>query len=168
MVAQLLAPDMRAGLIDGLPMVRAFIARQVPPGDVDDVLQDVALRLQLCASRDPIDNGGGYLFQVARSVVFDRRRRDATRLRARHETLSDQHHPADPLSPARVAEGREQLARAMAALQALPERTRQIFMLHRFERMRYAEIAAQLNISVSAVEKHIMKAVRQLVEACAD
>ncbi len=38
-------------------------------------------------------------------------------------------------------------------------------MLHRFEEMSYPEIAERLSISVSAVEKHMMKALRRVLEA---
>ena len=44
----------------------------------------------------------------------------------------------------------------------LPERTRVVFLLHRFEELKYAEIARRLEISVSSVEKHMMEAMRQI------
>ena len=53
----------------------------------------------------------------------------------------------------------------MQDILALPERTRDVFMLHRFEQMSYPEIARAFGISVSAVEKHIIKALRRLTEA---
>ena len=46
----------------------------------------------------------------------------------------------------------------------MPERTRDIFVLHRFENISYGEIAMRMNISVSAVEKHIMKALKLLMD----
>lgn len=46
----------------------------------------------------------------------------------------------------------------MAALDSLGPRTREIFLLHRLDGLKYREIAAQLDITVSAVEKHIAKA----------
>jgi DNA-directed RNA polymerase specialized sigma24 family protein len=49
-------------------------------------------------------------------------------------------------------------------MEAMPVRTQEIFLLHRFEEMTYPAIAAALGISVSAVEKHIMIALRLLVE----
>jgi len=41
-------------------------------------------------------------------------------------------------------------------------RTRTIFILHRLEGRRYRDVAAQLGISVSAVEKHMVRAVQHL------
>lgn len=42
------------------------------------------------------------------------------------------------------------------ALLELPERTRVVFALNRYEEFTYQEIAMRLGVSVSAVEKHMM------------
>src|SRR5829696_8444613 len=60
--------------------LRPFIARRVPNGDVDDVLQEVFVRLQrgLPTLRDD-DRFTSWLFQIARNSVADH-----LRDRARH------------------------------------------------------------------------------------
>ncbi len=50
------------------------------------------------------------------------------------------------------------------ALQSLPEKCRQIFMLNRFEGLKYAEIAEKLGISVKTVETQMSKALKILKE----
>jgi RNA polymerase sigma factor (sigma-70 family) len=65
-------------------------------------------------------------------------------------------------TPERVLLDREALETVVDAIAALPPRTREVFVLHRFEEMTCNGIAEQLGISVSAVEKHIMKALREL------
>lgn len=55
-----------------------------------------------------------------------------------------------------------------AAVRNLPSRTRVIFTLIRFEDMSYKEVAETLNISVKAVEKEIMKALKILRSALKD
>ena len=59
-------------------------------------------------------------------------------------------------------------ARATAALLELPDRTRIIFVLRRLEGMKYSEIAHKLGISVSAVEKHMLRAMSYLTERMRD
>jgi RNA polymerase sigma-70 factor (ECF subfamily) len=71
-------------------------------------------------------------------------------------------------SPEHVLLGRERLARATAVLLELPERTRVIFVLRRLEGMKYLDIAARLGISVSAVEKHMERAVARLMEGAGE
>ncbi|MDI1296884.1 MAG: sigma-70 family RNA polymerase sigma factor, partial [bacterium] len=66
------------------------------------------------------------------------------------------------IGPDRILAGREALKTALAALERLPERTRTIFVLRRLEGMRYLEIARRLGLSVSAVEKHMVRAVAHL------
>ncbi len=58
---------------------------------------------------------------------------------------------------------RQSVAALKAALAELPERTQTVFVLHRFEGLRYGEIAVTLGISVSAVEKHMMRAMSHIV-----
>jgi RNA polymerase sigma factor (sigma-70 family) len=65
-----------------------------------------------------------------------------------------------PLERALLSE--EVLQRVHAALLQLNERTRDIFILSRLEQMKYSEIAAMLAVSVSAVEKHMIKALAHL------
>ena len=145
-----------------LPAVRRFLMTRAPADDVDDLLQDVALRMHTRRPQGDILNPEGYVFQVAQSVLADRARRDAVRQRSRHVTMEESDHPVEVRSPERVMLGREQWSRLVAAVGDLPERTRQAFVLHRFEEMNYAAIARHMGISVSAVEKHIMKAIRLL------
>lgn len=50
------------------------------------------------------------------------------------------------------------------ALEALPEKCRQIFELNRFDGLKYSEIAAKLEISVKTVENQMSKALKILRE----
>lgn len=53
-------------------------------------------------------------------------------------------------------------AHIKVAIDELPEQCRRIFILSRYEELRYAEIAAQLNISINTIENQISKALRIL------
>lgn len=54
------------------------------------------------------------------------------------------------------------------AMKALPAQCRLVFQLSRFEEMKYAEIAEQMNISVKTVENHMGKALKILREQLKD
>ena len=54
------------------------------------------------------------------------------------------------------------------ALQSLPERCREVFMLNRFDGLKYAEIAEKLGISVKTVEAQMSKALKILREQLVD
>lgn len=159
--------ETRAFLHNRLPALRAFFAQRAHVDDIDDMVQDVALRLHICSLGDTLENGRAYLYQVARSVVIDQQRRRRTRACGRHLHLSASHEPIEERCPERVLKGKQELALALQALNELPERTMRVFKLHRFERVSHAAIAADIGISVSAVEKHIMRATRHMESALA-
>lgn len=57
-------------------------------------------------------------------------------------------------------ETKELTQKMEAVLASLPEKCRQVFLLSRKEKLSNKEIADQLNISISTVEKHIVKALK--------
>ena len=58
--------------------------------------------------------------------------------------------------------------RIFDALQALPEKCREVFTLNRFEGLKYGEVAEKLGISVKTVEAQMSKALKILREKLAD
>ena len=148
-----------------IPALRKWLARRVAsPADIDDAVQDVWIRAHGHLASGDVVNAQAYLFQTAQSVLLDKARRATSRQQARHEPLEEHHHPVEGITPDRVLMGKDGVARVIGRLAELPERTRDIFVLHRFEGMSYGEIAKAHAVSVSAVEKHIMKALRFLIE----
>ncbi|CAA9483283.1 MAG: hypothetical protein AVDCRST_MAG91-133 [uncultured Sphingomonadaceae bacterium] len=127
-------------------------------------MQEVFTRIVARDSTRPVENLDGYVFQTAASVLADRGRRRWSRHADDHEEFDPAHHGDDQLDPERVLSGKESLRAATAALLSLPERTRTIFILHRLEGYKHREIAAQLGISVSAVEKQMIRAIQHLAK----
>lgn len=155
-------PAPAAPFLSYLGAIRSFLSKRVNPSDVDDMVQDVALKMHQRGTCEGIDNVEGYLFRVARNVMADHGRRSQARLDTQHEPLEDYHAPSPEPLPDRILSDRQDLDRTLEALDALPQRTRQAFFLHRFEDMSYAQIAQHMGISISAVEKNIMRAIRRL------
>jgi RNA polymerase sigma factor (sigma-70 family) len=145
-----------------VPGLRRYFLKRAAAADVDDLVQDVLLRLQAHCNGSPIEHLDRYLFTVAANVLSDRARRRAVRRETAHESLQEMHSPVEELTPERLLLDREALETVVAAIANLPPRTRDVFVLHRFEDMTCTDIAQQLGLSISAVEKHIMKALRVL------
>lgn len=59
-------------------------------------------------------------------------------------------------------DAREMNAAMIYTLEGLPERTREIFRLSRFEGLKYNEIASEMSISVKTVEANMGKALKAL------
>jgi RNA polymerase sigma factor (sigma-70 family) len=148
-------PNTRSGWLDLLRAVR----RAVGGADsAEDLLHSAFVRLSEYSARDGVDNPSGFLVRTAANLAVDERRRAQVRRESPIDigemlNLSD----GQPLHP-EVLAARERLEKVMAALDSLGPRTREIFLLHRLDGLKYREIAARLDITVSAVEKHIAKA----------
>nr|WP_237486660.1 sigma-70 family RNA polymerase sigma factor [Pelagerythrobacter marinus] len=147
-----------------LPL-RAFFARRLDSlEEVDDHVQEVFCRLCTLEEGKRPENPQAYVFQVAANLLRDRARRAMTRDAFTRQYALDNKDQVEELSPDRVLQGKQAVRALRAALEELPERTRTVFLLHRFEGYKYREIARRLGISASSVEKHMMSAIRHVVE----
>jgi RNA polymerase sigma factor (sigma-70 family) len=155
--------DIPGELTQLMPNLRAFLQRRAPQAEIDDLVQDVLLRVQNRQGGD-IDNMEAYVYQVAHSTLVDHARRNQVRHREQHVELTEDDHPADELSPERVLSGEEETRQLLAALRELPERTRDALLLVRYHGASYKLVAKKFGISVSAVEKHVMKAMAHLTQ----
>lgn len=140
----------------------SFFLRRVPdPSEAEDLTQEVFANL--AASREGATIGvDGYVFQTAANLLRDRQRREKVRSLHRTHLALDESANVEALEPPRVVAGRQALDEVAEALDELPTRTRAIFLLFRLEHMKQAEIAQLYGISVSAVQKHLLRAMAHL------
>lgn len=146
-----------------------FLRRVNDRAEAEDLTQEVFVRLVGQSQRLAPESASGFVFTVAANLLRDRSRRSVARQLQAHRSIDDHEHGSDVASslvedrgPERVLLGRETLQEALNALAELGERTRDIFVLFRLENMRQQEIAALYGLSVSAVEKHVVKAAAHL------
>ena len=144
-----------------LPLIAYFRRRVRSREEAEDLTQEVFLRLARRLDEEPIENPEAFLFRTAVNLLRDRSRRGKT-LASHMEELTHRAEAVEELSPERVVEGRQSLASVLRALDELDERTRDAFILHRLEGMRHAEIADLYGVSVSSVEKYLIKALAHL------
>ena len=144
------------------PALRRYFQKKAGAAEADDLVQTVFLNIQTRgAEAGQIENVEGYLFRTAANVLARRLGRDAWK----GDPLFEGLEPQDDLSPERALIAREQLERVIEALKTLPPRTRQAFILHRFEEMTYVSIARQMGITTISVGKLIKRALRKLGDA---
>jgi RNA polymerase sigma-70 factor (ECF subfamily) len=138
---------------------RYFERRRLTGADADDAVQEVFAKLAQRANLVEIEKIEAYIFEIAANVVTDHFRRSISRRSKAHDEYDDSLHASEDFSPERLYLGKEALLRLIQSLDELPERTRNIFILARLEHLTYPEISKRLCISVSAVEKHMVKAI---------
>ena len=151
------------------PALRRFFRKRTSqPADVDDLIQEVFARLAKRSTGGEIQQPEAYLLRAAGNVWRDSLRRRQTHADTEHGEYRDEHHAVENYSPERVLQVRQSIEHVITVLNALPDRTRQIFVLCRVEGMRHRTVAKRLGVSVSAVDKHMMKAIAYLAESLDD
>ncbi len=146
-----------------------FLRRVGSRAEAEDLTQQVFLRLFHGAERGDVENPAAFVFRIAANLLHDRRRtavRHGEHL-AIDEALLARFHGAgvEESTPERVLLAKESLAEVLRTLDALGDRTRDMFILFRLENMKQQDIAALYGCSRSTVEKHVMKAVLHLALA---
>ena len=134
--------------------------------DTEDLLQELWLKVSR-ATPGPIASPLSYIYRMANNLMLDRRRtthRDMRRDLQWGDAVDLGEVSAAP-SADRVIGARQRLEIADRALDALGERTATIFRRFRIDEIGQREIAAEQGISLSAVEKHLQRAYRAMVEA---
>lgn len=135
--------------------------------DAEDLTQDVFARLARPVETQS-ERSDAYVFTVARNLHRDSLRR--IQVRRKHGQPVEQdifpliHSGSDALDAERVLISKEEAERLVEGLAELTERTREIFLLYRIEGKSQRDIAAQLGLSVSAIEKNIARAMLHLVQ----
>lgn len=123
----------------------------------EELVQEIWLRVQRLSPSLVVDHPRAYLFKMAANLAIDHLRSE--KARARHispEPVQEDIPCRTPL-PDTIIEHQQRLAILCKAVDGLPPRCRQVFMLHKFEGFSHAEIADRLGISRNMVEKHIIR-----------
>jgi RNA polymerase sigma-70 factor (ECF subfamily) len=127
-----------------LEPVRAYVARRVPSDAVDDVVQDLFVRIAR-SDAEP-DDLRAWVFAVARSAIADHFRKSARRsARERPEEGAEMAEPEPPEEPSRA---REVLAAWLAVeVRQLPEPYAETLALTELEGLAHGEVAERLGLT---------------------
>jgi RNA polymerase sigma-70 factor (ECF subfamily) len=137
-------------------------ARLRCPFAAQDLAQDLFLKLFALDRSAEIANARAYVFRMAANLVTDHQRWNARLRGVLAEAEAYLNVEETRSSPERQAMAQEELRNLAAAVERLSPTTRRIFKRTRFEGRTQREIAAELGVSQTAVEKHIRKALAAL------
>jgi RNA polymerase sigma factor (sigma-70 family) len=152
---------LRDGLKDQLSLLRRRLIQRGRSSrkDIDELIQEGFLRLCRYQQKSPVRDPVAFLVDVVEKVHIDRVRRAALTQRIFSDQPFEDVDCIDTASsPEQNAEAHELIERIEWSLAAANPRTREAFLLHRFDGLSYAEIAKRLSISTQAVTNHIAKA----------
>lgn len=141
-------------------LLRQIARRTRNRRDAEDLLHSAYLRLERYRTQNTVNDPAAFLVRTAFNISIDNYRH------AKHQQNEAEVPEIEDEAPLQdeVVAARARLARVKAGLNKLTPRTREIFLMHRLQNLKYHEIASRLEISQSAVEKHIAKAVLFLTE----
>lgn len=144
------------------PALRAFLQQRFPDiHDVDDLVQESYARLLEAHRKEPIANARAYLFTIARNSALSQLRRP--------RIFSDQ--PLEEAAPENlVAPGadvvdlvatRQEVSILLAAVETLPARCREIFILTKLQGLSHQAVADRLGLSVQTVHVQVSRGIQK-------
>lgn len=132
----------------------------------EDLASDVFVALLMTPNLGAVREPRAMMTTIARRLICDARRRDDLRRNYEAELI------ALPMAMEVSAEERLIIVQAVQAIDAmlacLSDKARKAFLLSQLEDRPYAEIAAELGVSVSMVRKYVAQGLRAAYRATTD
>ena len=133
--------------------------------DADDITQDVFIQVyQSVSSFKGESKFSTWLYRIVISKALDhvkkkKRKKRFAFVQSLFGTASEEEiHPEEFNHPGVLMENRERAAELFKAMQQLPDNQRIAFTLHKLEAQKHQDIAAIMNLSLTAVESLIARA----------
>lgn len=120
----------------------------------EDIVQESYLKLWINCAKVSIEKSKSYLFTIASNLFIDEKRHQKVVLKFQEKKTNSFHNE----SPEFILEEKEFMLKLQNTLANLPSKQREVFLLNRIDKKKYAEIAEMLEISVKAVEKRMQNA----------
>lgn len=139
--------------------LKRFIARFMRnPPDVDDIAQEAFLRA-FAAERDrPIEQPKSFLFRIAKHAALSQLSRKGRQITDYIEDSDESTVIPIEGSAEDEVSAQQMLGLHCEAVAELPPQCRQVYLLRKVHGLSHKEIAGQLGIAVSTVEKHLIRA----------
>ena len=130
--------------------------------DLVDLRQEVYVRVFEAARKEIPEHPRQFVFSTARNLLIDHIRREQV---IPIEAMADPDGLSvalDEPGPDRAAMARDELRKLQSALDQLPPRCREAFVLGKIEGLSGQEIAIRMGVTESAVSRHLALGVRLL------
>jgi RNA polymerase sigma-70 factor (ECF subfamily) len=149
--------DLEALYTDAHGQLQRLLMRNgLSRAEAADLVQDAFLRL-LGAPMAEVRDLRSYLFRTTKNLFVDSLR--SRRKAILHDAAPLDEDIVDPaLQPDAALISSQELTQLLKALDALPPRSREVLILHKFEGLSYVDIAARLGIAKNTVMVHMVKA----------
>ena len=161
----------RDGIVGIYMALRSNLGRAVsgivPPKEVEDIVQETYVRVCQIETTDQIKDPRSFLFRTARNLALDYVRRSETRLSNSYDELPDYSLPEKSLAVDATFDEvaiNEDFGNLCKAVRHLPVKCRRAFVLKKVYGYSQREIAEEMEISESTVEKHIARGITRCTQ----
>ena len=151
--------ELYLSLHDGLARM---VARIVPQSEVEDIVQETYIRLRRAVVTQEIRHPRSYIYQTARNLALDSLKKGGNTIAVEWCENAD-YMLTQGDATVDAVESHESFGRFCDAVHKLPQRAQQAFVLKKVYGYSQREIAAELNIAESTVEKHVALAMRRCI-----
>lgn len=135
-----------------------LVARIVPPHEIEDIVQETYVRICQIKNKESITSPKSFMYKTARNLALDFQKQAETRLvdnidnSDAFDQILTQHYQDEMYDNALT---NSEFSHFCEAVRQLPIQCRKVFVMKKVYGYSQREIAAQLNLSESTVEKHI-------------
>lgn len=133
-----------------------MVSRIVPPKEIEDIVQETYVKICQLEHQASITQPRSFLMKTAKNLAFDHLKKSETRLTdgVEDEVQFGVEHEGDDTT-FEIASSREEFGHFCEAVRHLPLQCRRVFVLKKVYGYSQKEIAAEMNLSESTVEKHV-------------
>lgn len=147
--------------------LRRVVARIAPPSEIEDIVQETYVRICQVKDLDAMTSPKSFIFTTAKNLALDYQKQAGVRLVDGVEDWSEFERiitdaTVDEVFQAKVAS--DEFDELCEAIRLLPLYCRKVFVLKKVYGYSQKEIAQQLEISESTVEKHISSGTKRCMQ----
>ncbi|HEV2563014.1 MAG TPA: RNA polymerase sigma factor [Rhizomicrobium sp.] len=159
-VKPMTAPETRAWFVREVLPLEAMLVRYLrhnwrDKSDIEDLLQDIYVRVYEAAKKQLPDAAKPFVFTTARNLLINRVRREHVIPIEAVADLDALDVAIDAPGPDRNVIARDELRKLQGALERLPPRCREVVIKRRIEGLSRHEIAIAMGITEDTVSAHL-------------
>ncbi|MFD2165991.1 RNA polymerase sigma factor [Thalassotalea euphylliae] len=147
--------------------ISRLVSRIVPPDEIEDIVQETYVRICQVEHGDKITSPKSFMLKTAHNLAIDYHRKASVRL---VDDVGDMHQLEYLLSDKdedqayKQAVTNSEFGEFCEAVRQLPVQCRKVFVLKKVYGYSQKEIAKELGLSESTVEKHVASGIKRCMQ----
>lgn len=147
--------------------ISRIVSRMVPPHEIEDIVQETYVRICQIENKERISSPKSFMFKTARNLALDYLKQSRVKLVDRMENTQELERLLSDYNKDEMYENAvidDEFSHFCDAVRQLPVQCRRVFVLKKVYGSSQREIAENLGISESTVEKHIANGMKRCTQ----